>query len=133
MGRGVVVCDWTKKVIEEESDGVDVVMNTPDGSKEFVFSQDGYDALISHLEGNEPLVVSEPLPADTSRILTKADAKPPTRTRQEGNQIVSESTVADPGYLDNLGSGRSAAQKRLDAMNRKIELDLDHDKEKVGD
>lgn len=122
MGRGVTVCDWTKQVVDDEETCLNLVI----GEETFVLSPEGYDAMLEFFRGK--LAMSAPASEDTSRILTKDDLRPPRRTREEGEQIVADSKVAELGQLGSLQQDRANAQKLLDKMNADIELDMENDK-----
>lgn len=130
MGRGVTVCDWTKMVIEDEATGLVVEI---DGT-EYVFSAEGWAQMMAHLQGNTPFAVAAApgVGEDTSKMLTPADIRAPTKTPEQAKAIVADSTVAEEGTLGALGTDRRGAQKRMDAMRKDIDADQKETTERAG-
>jgi hypothetical protein len=128
MGRGVTVCDWSKQVIDPNEE---LKSLTIEGT-EYVFSVEGYEAMLNYLNSNE-VAATTSHPQQTIRQPGTTEAAPqpaqditkplPVPSREEQDRILEESRRAEEFTLPTISdpSEKAAAQRRLDELNGRVE------------
>lgn len=137
MGMGVNTCDFLKRVISPDEEMKIIAI---DGIQ-YIFSIEGYDALISYLQSNQLIGMPIQQQAPQERItniqatssLPRHDTPtggepditkplPPPRA-EDRERVIEESRLADEFTLPTITDAKEklAAQKRLDELNSRVE------------